>query len=125
MSPALRLTKRQWARNRRREESEREGDFGPEDYFEGAMRGGYRGEEEVDQFIETTVLMLLCVTVSVLLYVRRRWVERLRREEQQRQQRQQQQGAVQGNGAARPPQAGGLYPAPRDPLREQWPGGVQ
>lgn len=103
-----------WARNRRREESEREGDFGPEDYFEGAVRGGYRGEEEVDQFIETMILVLLCVTVSVLLYVRGRWVERLRREEQQRQQ--------EGNGAARPPpQAGGAYPAPRDPPREQWP----
>ena len=52
------------------------------------MRGGYRGEEEVDQFIETMVLVLLCVSVSVLLYIRSRWVDRLRREEQQRQQQQ-------------------------------------
>lgn len=83
------------------------------------MRGGHRGEEEVDQFIETMVLVLLCVSVSVLLYIRSRWVERLRREEQQRQ-----EVAAQGNGVARPP-AGGLYPPPRDPPREQWPGGVQ
>lgn len=73
----------------------------------------------MDQFLETMVLVLLCVTVSVLLYVRGRWVERMQREEQQRQQQQQLNGAP----AQAPPPAGGLYPLPRDPPREQWPNG--
>ncbi|THH01341.1 hypothetical protein EW026_g1344 [Hermanssonia centrifuga] len=108
----------QWARERRRAESEREGDFGPDDYFDGAMRGGYRGEEDVDEFAETMLLVVLCLTVSGLLYFRGRWVERLRREEQRRQQQQPQQ-----NGVAQGPQPqpqGGLYPPPGDPARDNW-----
>ena len=84
------------------------------------MRGGHRGEEDVDQLSETMLLVALCVAVSVLLYIRGRWVERLQREQQQQQ-------PGQGNGAAAQvaPPAGGLYPPPRDPPREQWPGAVQ
>jgi SEL1 protein len=108
------MTVLQWARNRRQAESEREGDFGPEDYFEGAVRGGHRGEEESDQFTETMLLVGLCVLVSVLLYIRGRWVERLQREQQQ-----QQQPQPLRNGAPIQPPAGGLYPPPRDPPREQ------
>ena len=56
------------------------------------------------------LLVILCVAVSALLYVRGRWVERMRREEQNRQQ--------QANGVAPQGQAPGaqppvgLYPRP-------------
>lgn len=109
----------QWARERRHAESERDGDFGPEDYFEGAMRGGYRGEEDVDEFAETMLLVFLCLMVSALLYFRGRWVERMRRDEQERQQ----QAAAQGNAAAPPappPQGQGVFPPPGDPARADW-----
>lgn len=84
------------------------------------MRGGNRGEEEVDQFIETMLLVGLCITVSVLLYVRGRWVERIQREEQQRQQAQPRPPQANGVPVQPAPPAGGLYPPPRDPPREQW-----
>ncbi|THH03210.1 hypothetical protein EW146_g10487, partial [Bondarzewia mesenterica] len=45
----------QWARDRRNAESELDSDLGPEDYFEGALRGGHRGEEDVDEFSETMI----------------------------------------------------------------------
>jgi SEL1 protein len=72
----------QWARDQRNGEQERDSDFGPEDYFESAMRGGHRGEQGVDQFSETMILVALCVMVSVLLYVRTRLVDRIRREQE-------------------------------------------
>lgn len=62
------------------------------------------------------LLVILCITVSTLLYIRGRWVERMRREEQQPQQQQQAGGA----GAQPAPLAGGLYPPPGDPAREEW-----
>ncbi|KAI0783062.1 HCP-like protein [Abortiporus biennis] len=108
----------QWARDRRNAENDRDGDFGPEDYFDAATRGAHRGEEEVDEFAETMLLVVLCITVSTLLFIRGRWVERMRREEQQQQQQQQQQGQ-QANGNP-PPPAGGLYPPPGDPARDDW-----
>ncbi|KAI0343734.1 HCP-like protein [Trametopsis cervina] len=80
----------QWARDRRLAESEREGDFGPEDYFDGSTRR-YRDDDTADQFGETMLLVVLTIAVSTLLYVRGRWMERLRREELARQQQQQQQ----------------------------------
>ncbi|KAF7966274.1 hypothetical protein HWV62_39391 [Athelia sp. TMB] len=71
----------EWARERRNAEQERDSDLGPEDYFEGALRGGHRGEYEGhDEFGETMLLVALCLAVSVLLYVRTRLVERVRRE---------------------------------------------
>lgn len=80
--------------------------------------GGYRAEEEADEFVETTMLVFLCLMVSGLLYFRGRWVERVRREEQERQQQQ----GVQANGAPPPqPPAGGLFPPPGDPARDNWP----
>jgi SEL1 protein len=45
------------------------------------MRGGNRGTERVDEFGETMILVILCIAVSVLLYVRTRLVERIRREQ--------------------------------------------
>jgi len=81
----------QFARERRLAESDREGDYGPEDYFDGATRGQMR-EEDGDDFTETMLLVVLCVVVSALLYVRGRWVERMRREERERQQQQRQDG---------------------------------
>lgn len=78
--------------------------------FEAAMRGGHRGEDEGDEFVETMMLVVLCLIVSLLLYIRGRWVERLRREE--RQQRQQQE--------AREERDDGLFPPPGDPARDDW-----
>jgi len=46
------------------------------------MRGGNRGNEQVDEFSETMILVALCLMVSVLLYVRTRLVERIRREQE-------------------------------------------
>ncbi|KAI0918983.1 hypothetical protein AcV5_002018 [Taiwanofungus camphoratus] len=74
----------QWARQRRHAENDRDGDFGPEDYFEGATRGRH-GADEVDEFAETMLLVILCLLLSVLLYFRGRWMDRMRREEQRRQ----------------------------------------
>lgn len=76
------------------------------------MRGGHRGEEDVDDFGETMLLLVLCIAVSTLLFIRGRWVERMRRE-QEEQQRQQQPGAQAGQG-------GGLYPPPGNPARNDW-----
>ncbi|KAF8270495.1 hypothetical protein EI94DRAFT_775294 [Lactarius quietus] len=100
----------QWARDRRNAELDRDSDIGPEDMFDAALRGGHRGEEEADEFVETMVLVVLCLIVSLLLYIRGRWVERLRREE--RQQRQQQE--------VREERDEGLFPPPGDPARDDW-----
>ena len=106
----------QWARDRRQADADRDrdGDFGPEDYFDAALRGNrYReGEEEVDEFAETMLLVVLCLVVSVLLYVRGRWVDRIRREEEERRRQ---------LGEAGPPrQQGGVFPPPGDPARDDW-----
>lgn len=100
----------QWARDRRNAENERDGDFGPEDYFDAALRGGHRGEEGADEFVETMLLVGLCVAVAVLIYVRTRIMERVRREEQE---------------AERPPgeqqrQNLGVFPPADDPARQDW-----
>ncbi|KAI0294401.1 hypothetical protein BC826DRAFT_1012129 [Russula brevipes] len=100
----------QWARDRRNAELDRDSDLGPEDMFEAALRGGHRGEEEGDEFVETMVLVVLCLIVSLLLYIRGRWVERLRREEQQQRQQVEQ----------REERDGGLFPPPGDPARDDW-----
>ena len=60
------------------------------------------------------LLVVLCAAVSVLLYVRGRWVERLRREEEQRRL---------ANG--QPPEQGqdrqrGVFPPPGDPAQDDW-----
>ncbi|EJF57566.1 HCP-like protein [Dichomitus squalens LYAD-421 SS1] len=112
----------QWARERRQAEAaerDREGggDFGPEDYFDAAIRGQrYREEEDVDEFAETMLLVVLCLMVSVLLYVRGRWVDRIRREEEERRRQggggQPDQQQVQG--------ANGVFPPPGDPARDDW-----
>jgi len=108
----------QWARDRRAAESERDNDYGPEDYFDGMIRGRPRDDdEEVDEFSETTLLVVLCLMVSALLYVRGRWMERLRREEQQRQQQQQQAG---GAPVQQPPPPGLAFPPAGDPVAADW-----
>jgi SEL1 protein len=110
----------QWARDRRNAEHERDSDFGPEDDFEGALRG-HRGEEEIDEFAETVLLLSLCLLVSVLFYVRTRVV----RAQQQRQQEQEQQGERGDDPPPPPPPPppqgdGGLFPLPGDPARDEW-----
>lgn len=95
----------QWARERRNAENERDTDFGPEDYFDGALRGGQRGEEEEDEFAETMLLVALCAAVAVLIYVRTRIVERTRRREQEQQQDQRDLG---------------VFPPAGDPARQEW-----
>jgi SEL1 protein len=79
--------------------------------FDAALRGGHRGEEDTDEFVETMVLVVLCLIVSLLLYIRGRWVERLRREEQQ-QRRQLEQREERDDD--------GLFPPPGDPARDDW-----
>jgi SEL1 protein len=102
----------QWARERRNAERDRDSDLGPEDMFDAALRGGHRGEDEQDEFVETMILVVLCLIVSLLLYIRGRWVERLRREEQQ-QRRQLEQREERENG---------LFPPAGEPARNDWPG---
>lgn len=101
----------QWARERRDAEREREGDFGPEDYFDGTIRGGNRDDAEVDEFGETMVLVLLCLVISILLYIRTRIVERMRRDQRE-------QG--QAGDQAPPNGDGGVFPPPGDPARNDW-----
>jgi len=101
----------QWARGRRNEELGRDSDLGPEDMFDAALRGGNREEEDADEFVETMVLVVLCLVVSLLLYIRGRWVERLRREEQQ-QRRQLEEREERDDD--------GLFPPPGDPARDDW-----
>ncbi|RDB24755.1 Protein sel-1 1 [Hypsizygus marmoreus] len=100
----------QWARDRRNAEQERDSDFGPEDYFEGATRGGNREDTELDDLTETFVLVFLCLLISVLLYMRTRIVDRIRRD--------QQEGGQQDQQAQ--PQANGMFPPPGDPARNEW-----
>lgn len=78
--------------------------------FEAALRGGHRGDDEADEFVETMMLVVLCLIVSLLLYIRGRWVERLRREE--RQQRQLQEVHEERDE--------GVFPPPGDPARDDW-----
>ncbi|KAJ7594970.1 hypothetical protein C8J56DRAFT_1002681 [Mycena floridula] len=99
----------QWARERRNAEQDRDSDFGPEDYFEGALRGGNRGEEG-DEFSETMLLVVLCLAVSILIYVRTRIVDRIRRNQQQ----------GQGEHQQAPPEDNGLFPPAGDPARNEW-----
>ncbi|KZV61977.1 HCP-like protein [Peniophora sp. CONT] len=88
-----------WAYERRREERDRDTDYGPEDYFDGALRPNREEFAEEDEVFETAVLIGLCVVVSLLLYVRGRMVERMRREERDRRDGEQREG---------------------DPAREEW-----
>ncbi|KAH8087852.1 HCP-like protein [Cristinia sonorae] len=114
----------QWARDRKAAENERDGDFGPDDYFDAATRGAHRGEEDVDEFVETMLLVALCIMVSTLLFIRGRWMERLRRADEP----QEGQGAQNANangqqqqGPAAADAAGGLYPPPGDAAaRNNW-----
>ena len=99
----------QWARERR--DAERDNDFGPEDYFDGAMRGGNREDVQIDDFTETMLLISLCIVISILLYIRTRIVERMRREQRNQGQAGDQQAA---NGNR------GVFPQPDDPARQDW-----
>ncbi|KAG6920181.1 hypothetical protein DXG01_004950 [Tephrocybe rancida] len=98
----------QWARDRRNAEQERDSDFGPEDYFEGALRGGNREDEHFDDLRETFLLVFLCLLISVLLYVRTRIVDRIRRDQNENQQEQQRPADL------------GVFPPPGDPARNDW-----
>ncbi|KAG2159106.1 uncharacterized protein EDB93DRAFT_444749 [Suillus bovinus] len=97
----------QWARERRNAENERDTDFGPEDYFEAAIRGGHE-RQEVDEFTETLLLVALCALVALLIYVRTRIVRRTRGQEPEQQQ---------DHGGQRDL---GLFPPPGDPARQEW-----
>lgn len=101
-----------WARDRRNAEQDRESDFGPEDYFDGALRTPHREEEEFDEFKETMLLVFLCLVISILIYIRTRMADRRTRRDQQRQ-GQNQQGQPQANGE-------GMFPPPGDPARNEW-----
>jgi SEL1 protein len=64
----------------------------------------------IDEFSETVLLVLLCVVISLLLYIRTRMVERMRREQRE------QQGQ---NGQAPVNENGGVFP-PGDQRRGDW-----
>ncbi|KAG6837064.1 hypothetical protein H0H93_015332 [Arthromyces matolae] len=98
----------QWARERRNAEQERDSDFGPEDYFEGALRGGIREENHFNDLRETFLLVFLCLLISVLLYVRTRIVDRMRRDQNENQQEEQRPADL------------GVFPPPGDPARNDW-----
>jgi len=101
----------QWARDRRHAELDRDSDIGPEDMFDAALHGGHRGDDEADEFVETMMLVVLCLIVSLLLYIRGRWVERLRRERQQGQGQQEEVHEERDEG---------VFPPPGDPARDDW-----
>ena len=61
----------------------------------------------IDDLFETMLLVMLCLAISTLLYIRNRW-ERRRREEEEQRGRQQNQNA------------GGLFPQAGDPARREW-----
>jgi SEL1 protein len=86
-------------------------DFGPEDYFDGALRGNRERGEEDDELAETMLLMSLVVMIAGLFYLRNRWVERLRRDEEERRRRQQDQA----QGGMPPPP-----PGPPEPVADGW-----
>lgn len=86
-------------------------DFGPEDYFDGALRGNRERGDEDDELAETMLLVSLAVMIVGLFYLRNRWVERLRRDEEERRRRRQDQ--VQG-GTPPPP------PVPPEPVGDGW-----
>lgn len=64
-------------------------DFGPEDYFDGALRGNRERGDDDDEFAETMLLMSLVLMIAGLFYLRNRWVERLRQDEEERRRGQQ------------------------------------
>lgn len=78
------------------------------------MRGGNRErQDDADEFQETMLLVLLCLAVSILLYLRTRLVDRMRRDQQQ----------PQGPNEAQPAQPHadrGIFPPPGDPARADW-----
>jgi len=102
-----------WARDRKNRENDRDRDvdFGPEDYFDGALRGNRERGEEDDELAETMLLMSLVVMIAGLFYLRNRWVERLRRDEEERRRRQQER--VQGRMPPPPP-------GPPGPVVDGW-----
>ncbi|KAF8908028.1 hypothetical protein CPB85DRAFT_1310505 [Mucidula mucida] len=91
----------QWARDRRN--ADQDSEYTPEDYYDGMRTGG---EEE---FSETALLMMLCLTVAVLIYVRTRMVDRMRRQEREQRAGENHQG-----------NANGVFPPPGDVRREDW-----
>lgn len=103
----------EWAIDRKNRENDRDRDtdFGPEDYFDGALRGGREQGNDDDELAETMLLTSLVLMIAGLFYLRNRWVERLRQDEERR--RRQQEG-VQGEGPPPPP------PGPPGPVGDGW-----
>lgn len=93
----------EWARDRRIRENDRDRDMdlGPEDYFDGALRGNREREDDDDELTETMLLMSLVLMIAGLFYLRNRWVERLRLDEEER--RRAQQEPAPGDRAPPPP----------------------
>lgn len=57
--------------------------MGPEDYFEGALRGGHREDDIEEEFSETLLLVVLCGVVALLIWMRTRIIDRLRRDQRE------------------------------------------
>ena len=75
------------------------------------MRRERRGDAEEDDFAETMLLAVLCVVISLLIYLRSRWSEQRRRQAEERRGRE-----APGNGQGN----NGLFPPPGDPARDEW-----
>lgn len=72
-------------RDHRNAENERDGDFGPDDDFDGALRGSRRKAhddkddlDEEEEFEETVLILIICLVVSGLFWLRHRLAQRAR-----------------------------------------------
>ncbi|TFL07178.1 hypothetical protein BDV98DRAFT_557395 [Pterulicium gracile] len=75
----------QYVRDHRNAENERDGDFGPDDDFDGALRGSRRKAhddkddlDEEEEFEETVLILIICLVVSGLFWLRHRLAQRAR-----------------------------------------------
>jgi len=101
----------QWARERRNAEQERDSDYGPEDYFEGASRNGRGAENKSNIFID---MIFVVVVLFILFLFYKRFIRSglaLREFEDGRDHNDDEPAMAQNRG---------LYPPPGDPARDEW-----
>jgi len=98
----------QWARERRNAEQERDSNYGPEDYFEGASRNG-----RIKKYILIDVILLgVVISFSVFFYKRFLRPGAVFREFEDEQDYNDDEPVMAQNR--------GLYPPPGDPARDEW-----
>jgi len=103
----------QWARERRNAEQERDSDYGPEDYFEGALRNG-RGAEKKNTMLADVIFIGVVLVGTVLFYIRflRPGAVMFRDFGGEQDYNDDDEPAIAQNR--------GLYPPPGDPARDEW-----